>query len=169
MSPQEQEIATIESLRHAIDDSQGTIRAYDVKAEILAVLLTLIVGATSQTFCSDFNEQGQFLLKCAWVLCLLTAFLLGIVLMPKTNLFAKINYGTFTPRGSYHFHNISPYPTNSVSSIAANALATNWIEELTYEVMKLSLIRERKHFWFINSLWPAATTILVIILAIILG
>lgn len=169
MKPDVQEKTTIECLQHAIDNTQEVIRAYDIKAQILAALLTLIAGASSQSFCQNMNDQGMFLIKCSWLLCLITIFILGMVLKPKTNLLAGISFGSFSPKGTYHLHQISTSVSNTVSSISTNALATNWVEELTYESMKLSLIRDRKHCLFIYSLWPAAATIGTIFVAIIIG
>lgn len=166
---EEQEKVTIECLRQAILDTQEVIRSYDIKAEILAILLTLIVGVTSQIVPAELTVNGKLLLKCSWFLCLATIFFLGLVLKPKNNLYPKFHFGTFTPKGTYHIHQVNTNVSSTVSSVAANALATNWVEELTYESMKLSLIRDRKHCIFVYSLWPASATIVTLGVGIIIG
>lgn len=169
MSFTDQELATMECLRHAIEDTQGTIRAYDVKAEILAALLTLIVTVSSQSLFGQINEIGQMILKISWLFCLITIFVLGLVLMPKSNLFSLVKYGSFSPKSTYFLHEINKSANNTVSEIAAKALVTNWTEELTYESMKLSLIRDRKHNWFTKALYLSAVTLLLVPIALWIG
>lgn len=169
MAHTDEELATMECLRHAIEDTQGTIRAYDVKAEILAALLTLIVTVCSQSLFNGLNENGQLALKVSWFLCLVTIIALGAVLMPKSNLFASIKYGTFSPKSTYYLHEINKSPNSTVSDIATRALATNWIQELTYESMKLSLIRDRKYWWFTRALWISFGTLVPILVALLIG
>lgn len=161
---------TIECLKHALADTQETIRGYDTKAEITAILLTLAVGLTNYTlFPSVTCDLAKVFLIASWITSFAAIVLLGLVLHPKVNLFKAIEKGTFTPSGTYFLDKITSSPLNTVSALAEKALKTNWLEELTYECMKVSIIRERKHYWFIWALCLSGITLLLILIALVLG
>jgi len=54
----EQSKMSIERLQKIIDETQETIRAYDIKAEILAIILTLVIGVINFTLVNNFNSVG---------------------------------------------------------------------------------------------------------------
>ena len=170
MQTNNNEQATIDCLKHALEDTQETIRGYDNKAEILAVLLTLAVGLTNFTlFPLIVDSLEKYLLMASWVTAFAAITLLGLVLHPKVNLFEAIQKGTYTPQGTYFLHKINESPTNTISALAERALNTNWVEELTYECMKVSIIREKKHCWFVSALLISGLTLLLILLALLSG
>lgn len=161
---------TISCLLHAIDDAQGTIRAYDSKAEILGILLTLALGVTNFTLLQQTPDTcSKFLLAASWFFGLLAIGVLGMVLYPKKDQFRGLSCGTYTPTGAYFLFNVLSSPQNTITELAQKAHATDWASELTYESMKLSLIRESKHRWFIRALNLAAVTLLFVAVAVIVG
>lgn len=170
MQANSNELATIECLKHALEDTQETIRGYDNKAEILAVLLTLAVGFTNFTlFPVVAGSLEKYILVASWITAFVAITFLGFVLHPNVNLFKAIQKGTYTPQGTYFLHKINESPTNTISDLAERALKTNWVEELTYECMKVSIIRERKHCWFVLALQVSGLTLLLILLALLSG
>lgn len=158
----------ISCLLHAIEDAQGTIRAYDSKAEILGVLLTIALGITNFTFLQQPpGALSNYLLGASWLLGLLALGLLGMVLLPKKDQFRGLSYGTYEPTGAYFLINVRSCPQNTVSALASKAKQTDWASELTYESMKLSLIRDSKHRCFIWALKAAGLTLLLISVAVV--
>lgn len=155
-------------LQHAIEDAQGTIRAYDAKAEILGILLTVALGVTNFTFLQQQpGTFSKYLLAATWIVGLAAIAILGMVLHPKKDQFKGLSFGTYTPTGAYFLFNVLSSPDKSVVALAKNARETDWVSELTYENMKLSLIRESKHGWFVMALELAGVTLLLITLTII--
>lgn len=169
MKPSSNESLTIDCLKHVIEDSQNTIRGYDSKAEIMAILLTLAIGFTNFTLFPEVSGISKYLLIFSWVISFLAIGMLGLVLYPKKNQFQKINMGNYTPKGTYFIHSVADTPECTVSAMAEKALNTNWVLELTYESMKLSVIRKRKHFWFIRALRLSGLTLLLIVTTLVLG
>ena len=160
---------TIACLQHAIEDTQETIRAYDTKAEILGILLTLAVGITNFSLLPELALYSRIALVCSWLVSLAAVGLLGLVLHPKANQFKDISFGTFSPNGTYYLNQVTASAQNTVSSLADKAVNTNWVEELMYESMKLSLIRDRKHYWFVLALRVTGVALLLIFGAILLA
>ena len=159
---------TISCLQHAITDAQETIRAYDSKAEILAILLTVALGITNFTLLQNNPDAwSRYLLAVSWIVGLLTLASLGMVLRPRKNPFKGILLGAYRPAGTYFFCNVLACPENTVEGLAKRAKDTDWVSELTYESVKLSLIREAKHGWFSRALWFAALTLLLVTLAVL--
>lgn len=142
---------TISCLQHAVADVQGTIRAYDMKANILGVILTVALGYTNFTLIQKSFPYSQLLLSACWVSGLFALAATGAVLYPMRRPIANISCGAFSSSETY-FISSSSLHQSTVTEMAAKALQANWIEELTFENMKLSLIRDYKHRWFVNSL-----------------
>lgn len=159
---------TINCLQHAIEDTQGTIRAYDSKAEILGILLTVALGITNFTLLQQAPAAlSKCLLGTSWVVGLIALALLGRVLRPKKNLFKELNCGSYTPTGAYFLFNVLSCPQNTVSELAKKAQQTDWVSELTYESMKLSLIRDRKHSCFMSALWVSGAALLLVVITVV--
>jgi hypothetical protein len=137
------DLVVIDCLKHSIEDSQHTIRGYDTKAEILGLLLTLALGITNFNHLQNMQGIAQFLLLASWLSSLVTLCFLGAVLHPNLNNFKELSFGTFTPTCVYFLHNVTGAASNSVSDLAIKARSTDWVQELMYESMKLSLIREK--------------------------
>jgi hypothetical protein len=159
----------IECLKHSIEDAQATIRGYDTKAEILGILLTLALGITNFTSISHYEGLAEIFILGSWLCSLGALGLLGLVLHPKLNSFKSISFGTYTPSCVYFLHNVTGAASNSVSDLAIKAKSTDWEQELMYESMKLSLIREKKHRWFILSLKVTALTLSLIVASMVTG
>lgn len=168
MSSSECNDVTISCLQHAIEDTQGTIRAYDSKAEILAILLTVALGITNFTLLQEGQAlSSKCLLGASWVVGLIALGLLGRVLLPKKNLTQGLKNGEYAPSGTYFLLNVLSCPQNTVSEVAKKATQTDWVSELTYESMKLSLIRDYKHGSFMSALWAAGAALLLVVITVV--
>lgn len=153
---------TISCLQHAIEDAQDTIKAYDAKAEILGVLLTIAIGITNFTFLQHTSPTSKAFLIASWIIGLLSIGFLGAVLYPQRDPFKKIQFGGYTPSGTYFLTQLNTSAQNTVTQLADNALNTNWVNELTYENMKLSIIRDYKHCWYVRALRVSGLSLLLI-------
>lgn len=152
----------IACLQHAIEDAQSTIRGYDTKAEILGILLTLAIGITNYEQLTQVAACSKLLLCAAWVSCLIALVALGRVLYPKSDPFQGIGLGTYSPQGIYFLSKVTASAQNTVSALADKALQTDWVSELIYENMKLSVIRDHKHVCFVAALKLAGVALALI-------
>lgn len=159
---------TIPCLMHAIEDKQGTIRAYDIKAQILAGFLAIVIGFTNY----EYNQRSVCypeLIIISWMMGLTAIIILGLVLYPKKNPFEKLSLGSYVPQQSYFMHDITSSPGNTVDVLLDKAENTNWGPELVYENMKLSVIRDRKHVLFVWALRLSGISILFVAISMIVN
>jgi len=162
---------TLDCLQNILNETQETIRAYDTKAEVLAILLTLVVGTINFSLISDSCKSHcaiKMLSVISISLGLLTLFAAGMVLCPRKNMVRGIDTGNYLPKRTY-FVSLDIAPQfNSLDEYLRCVDLTNWKNEVAYEVLKASRIRDNKHFWFNIGIMCAAITLLCI-LALLIG
>lgn len=168
MATDEKKDLAISCIKHAIEDTQDTIRAYDTKAEILGILLTLAIGITNYTLFEHSTGCVKTFLLGSWSIAIVAIVVAGFVLYPKKNPFKNIALGNYIPSGTYFLTNLSTSPQNTVIKLADMAINTDWVSELMYENMKLSAIRDYKHTYFNWALRLSGVTIILIIVSIII-
>lgn len=153
---------SIDRLQKIIDETQATVRAYDTKAEVLAVILTLVIGVVNFTLVNDVKSVGclRYMALATTALGLIALFVNGFVLYPKKDIFKGIQTNNYKPKRTY-FVNMESCPTFNNIDIYVNEVdSTDWKHELAYEVLKISLIRDRKHSCFILALRLACLTLI---------
>ncbi|MFC1523648.1 hypothetical protein ACFL6N_02535 [Thermodesulfobacteriota bacterium] len=148
-------------LINSLNEAQETIRAYDIKAEVLALVVTLALGLLSHNF-------GDNLDYCGWsifvgIACIITGLIsigfVGLVLYPSKVSFKIIDTTDYSPQRSYYINTDNFTGKIKISSFLEQIEKTNWKAELAYEILKCSSIRDRKHFWFVNALRVSALTL----------
>jgi len=149
-------------LINSLNETQETIRAYDVKSEILAIVITLAIGLLGYNF-------GDNLVCCLWqiyvgIACIITGLIsivgVGLVLHPSKEPLGKIDTTDYSSQQSYYINTGSFTDKMKVSSFLERIEKTDWKSEIAYEILKCSSIRDRKHFWFVSSLRVSALTLL---------
>lgn len=159
----------IERLQKIIDETQATVRAYDTKAEILAVILTLVIGIINFTLVNDVKSVGciKYMALITTAIGVIALFVNGFVLYPKKDVFKAIQTNNYKPKRTY-FVNIETTPTfNNIDIYVDEVDSTDWKHELAYEVLKISLIRDRKHSCFIWALRLSGLTFLGVIILLV--
>ncbi len=161
---------TQECLQKTLDETQETIRAYDTKAEVLAIILTLVVGIINFGMVADSCKKYsgiKFLSVTSIVLVIFTLFAVGMVLYPRKNLFKDIDTGDERPKRTY-FVSFDFMPSfKSLDEYIGQVDLTDWKREIAYEVLKTSCIRDHKHYWFHIGLRCAGVTLLFILVLLI--
>lgn len=74
---------TLECLQKILDETQETIRAYDTKAEVLAIIMTLVVGVINFGLVNDSCKTHcwiKFISVISIFLGITTLFAIGMVL-----------------------------------------------------------------------------------------
>ena len=161
---------SLESLQKVLDETQETIRAYDTKAEVLAIILTLVVGIINFGMVADNCKKYvgiKFLSVTSIAMGIFTLLAVGMVLYPRKNLFKDIDTGDDRPKRTYFVSfNFMPSFKNLDEYISQVSL-TNWKREIAYEVLKTSCIRDHKHYWFHIALRCAGVTLFGILVLLI--
>jgi hypothetical protein len=162
----EKEKTSIECLQKALDDTQETIRAYDAKAEILAIILTLLVGVINFSLVNEGSSAHCWIkdLSIISIIIGITAlFAVGMVLWPRQNPFKGIETGTKKPKGTYFFILDKTPIFKKLDEFLRQVDATDWKREVAFEALKTSCIRDIKHYWFQWALRCTAVTLLSIV------
>jgi hypothetical protein len=129
---------------HGVKGKDLSIKAYDVKSEIVGLLLSVSSGVTNFTIMSGSVVSVRILLLVSLLFTFLAILSIGFVLYPRHNMGKKVNLGSYMPKNTY-------FPLvckSNVSNHSKLVMETDWVSELSYESMKLSLIRDTKLFWF---------------------
>ena len=158
-TPSHAQVAAAENLRFAVGDHQEIIRGTDIKAEVMAAVL---IGGVL----AIVTLEGAISTECwyGWLgvisilMALSTLAFVGIVLWPRSNPWRALAMGGYTPvQALYPPGKLGPQDT--VASRATAALSTEWVFELTYELLKLASIRATKQFWYRCALATAGASI----------
>jgi hypothetical protein len=153
----------VDRLEHALSDTQDTIRAFDVKAEILAAVLALTVGLVNYGVLSSIGSSSTQKLLVSISLCggLITVIILGAVLWPMSNPVDGLDIIDCPPKGTYFVTTKTQPEFLRLACFLVAARETNWVEELGLELVKCSRIRDRKAAWFKKALVSAFMTVLL--------
>lgn len=134
-----------------VQDAQEIIRAVDVKAEILAAFVALIVVLVQWILDDDSLPIVEGCGMLAGILAIVSVWMLGKVLVPRRKHRPEINIGAYSPKEVF-YPPVSTDPQLDVTEFARRARETDWVSELTFELFKLSRIREDKETWFRRAL-----------------
>lgn len=150
---QEQSLAL---LKDSLKDAQDTVRAYDTKAQIVGVGYIFALNVISQV--GQLNpdqptDVNLLTIIIPWIFVILPIMLFGWVLYPTRN--SPKLLGASSKRVSKHILFFEPSPNNTVEDIKAAVLESDPIDEVAYELLKVSKLREIKRSRFLRALFGA--------------
>ncbi len=148
-----------EILKLALAEAQQSVRSYDTKAQICGVgyIFSLnIIFAINNTIWPE-TEVSIFYLVVCWSMFILPIILFGYVLYPsrKSMSFDKGQNNTEKTNDSYEVKKllyISLNKYDSVTKLTHAALASDPLQELAFELLKSSELRDRKRKRFLRAL-----------------
>ncbi len=144
-------------LRDSLSDALDTVRAYDTKAQIVGVgyIFALgVVGTITQSLGLTANDEPNiFSILIPWIFIILPILLFGHVLYPtrKSNQIVK----TDDERSGAHIMFFEPSPTQTVDDLKKAVIACDPVDELAFELLKTSRLREIKRSRFLRALFSA--------------
>jgi hypothetical protein len=156
----------VESLRAAVQDTQETIRAFDVKAEVLAVALAIVVAVWQWVPMQTAGVPGRWLVGLSALFALACAWCVGAVLIPRSKTRGDVNLGGYSPQNVFRPPAVDDRNV-TVAVFAERARQTDWVLELTYELFKLARIRVEKEKWFQRAIYWAGAAFFADVLALI--
>ena len=150
----------------ALEDAQEVVRAFDVKAEILGVFLTLLVGLLGIQYhhSSDPALWERVLAAIGAATMLVSMGCLGGLLWPSKKVIDRLDLGDFRPSHLY-FLTKNDLNNMSVADLASKSKSVDWNTEIIWELAKVSVIRDRKRFWFNCALVFGALALVLEIVA----
>ena len=155
---------TLRFLELTLSEAQATVRGYDTKAQIVGIgytfALNIVANATSAFPRSA--DDSLLTLVVFWAIVMAPLFLFGAVLYPSRRLAPQIHRGDAEPRRLLY---VETARFEDVAALAKASEDADWLNEMAYEVLKVSRLRELKRARFIRAL--AATAVSFAVLCIL--
>ncbi len=145
----------------ALKESQDNIRTYDTKAQIVGIGFIFTIGMVIKfNTWNDVNHQWQpLLIIFSWVLIIMPVICFGSVLYPTRRVAPHVLKNKTVVKGLFYMHeaeNVTEY---------VDQLASMDIEqELAYEFLKVSYLRDLKRRRFLRAMTLAVTSLLLMLL-----
>lgn len=138
----------------ALDEAQATVRAYDTKAQIVGIgytfALNIVAGVTGGF--PGIAEAGLWPVVFFWGIVMAPLFLFGAVLYPSRKIAPRVARPETVRRLLY----VETQRYGDVESFEAALEGADWRHELTFELLKVTRLREMKRGRFIRALFVTA-------------
>jgi len=136
-------------LRISLAETQAIVRAYDVKAQIVGIGYIFALGVIGQ-FADALPKPSVYgvgFVVVAWSVVIVPIVLFGSVLYPAGRKAPRLSEPI--PEDLKYILSVDPKELTSVQEISSAALRSNSLGELSYEILRLAHLRERKRkrFW----------------------
>jgi len=145
-----------ELLNDSLAEAQATVRGYDTKAQIVGVGYIFALGIVAQIEGSIPNEGafGLTALLIAWGIVIVPILLFGHVLHPTRKTAPRLE--ATNRDGIRHVLYVDPLKKASVKDVKEGALAAVPINEIGFELLMVSTLREIKRKRFLRGLYASA-------------
>lgn len=152
-------------LRDALIEVQTTVRAFDTKAQIVGVGYVFALGVIGRTYAQlpgngDINVLSILI---TWIVVILPILLFGYVLYP-TRKSAQTVHVERDSESPTHVLFYEPDGTDTVQAIRQAAHDCDPVDEMAYELLKTSRLRELKRKRFLRALFAAGVSFAVMFL-----
>lgn len=147
--------AGTELLRESLVECQATVRTYDTKAQIVGVGYIFAINLAFK-FDSILPQETsihyvEFIL--AWIIIITPVLLFAFVLHPSRKIEPALENQTLeTLQRILYVH---PEKYQSVQQLVEAARSSDMEQELAYELLKMSKLRELKRKRFLRALFSA--------------
>ncbi|MEH6758921.1 MAG: hypothetical protein V7676_15630 [Parasphingorhabdus sp.] len=141
-------------LKDSLDEAQNSVRAYDTKAQIVGVgyIFALnVIGQIGNALTQDTNI-GLTNVVIAWLIVILPIALFGYVLYPARKTVGSDGQEEYRT----HVFFLHPERYGSAENLIKAARECDPIDEVAYELLKISELRESKRKRFVRGLVGAA-------------
>lgn len=137
-----------------LHEAQNTVRSYDTKAQIVGVGYIFALGVVQQSGSHmpvPVAYAGLYVLS-GWLIVILPIIMFAMVLYPSRVDKVSINHSGENITGVMYF-DAQKFPNGEAYSKAV--VNADWANELTYEIIKVSGIRDIKRTRFLRALYWA--------------
>ncbi len=140
----------------ALKESQDNIRTYDTKAQIVGIGFIFTIGMVIKfNTWTAASEQAIHLATIAtWVLIIMPAVFFGSVLYPTRRVAPDVLKNNDLVKGLFYL-----YESQSVSAYTEQLDVMNLEQELSYELLKVSYLRDLKRRRFLQAMMMASLSL----------
>lgn len=155
-------------LLNALGESQAVIRAYDTKAQALGALLALVVGLINFGFVKTSEDDLvlKTLLMVTTVAGVVPIVLTGIVLYPHGNPSKKVDPHNVATANTYFVSKPSNRANYNLAAYISQLSQTDRVNELSFELLKTCVIRDRKSTFFKCAMWFSLFSLILVLATI---
>lgn len=149
---QNSEAEQVSFLMSALTEAQASVRAFDTKAQIVGIGYIFAVGiiSTIGSMNPDKPEFSILTIIFAWLLVIIPIVLFGAVLYPSRKMAPVLGERSNQVKRLYH---VSTDYHKDVDSYLKEIDDCDIKVEISYELMKVSALRDLKRIRFIRSLY----------------
>ena len=161
---QNSESEQVSFLMSALDEAQSSVRAFDTKAQIVGIGYIFAVGIIT-TIGSWSPDKTPFTVSSvilAWLLVMVPIVFFGAVLYPSRKMAPKLGEKSSHVKRLYHMSN--EYIKN-VDTYLSDIENCDIKAEISYELMKVSALRELKRVRFLRALFFSCLSFVLIFVA----
>lgn len=143
-------------LQIALEEAQATVRAYDTKAQIVGIGYTFALNIVASVIGGLPSTHGEGLLFVVffWLVVMGPLFLFGYVLYPSRRMAPKVD--DTSELGLTRTLYVQSMRYRTMKELQEAVGKSDWVAELSYELLKLSKLREQKRARFIIALFATA-------------
>jgi hypothetical protein len=149
-------------LKDALAEAQVTVRAYDTKAQIVGVGYILAMGiiARIENLFVKTGDIDLVRISIAWIVVILPILLFGFVLYPSRKTAPKV--ADDANEQVRHILYVRSSNHHTVSDLKRAARSASYIDELAFEVLSVSGLRDLKRQRFLRALFAAGASFVVL-------
>jgi hypothetical protein len=147
-------------LYSALKEAQDNIRTYDTKAQIVGIGFIFTIGMILKSINLDFYQIGTLITPFIWILMLCPIVLFASVLYPTRKLAPSILRNRKNVNALYY---LNPKEIDSVDSFIKQIDDINIENELAYELLKVSVLRDLKRKRFLRAMLFASLSFITLL------
>jgi hypothetical protein len=143
----------------ALKEAQDNIRTYDTKAQIVGIGFIFTIGMVIKfnTWSSISTQWNQLAVITTWVLIIVPAVYFGSVLYPTRRVAPHVLKNKEVVKGLFYMNE-----AENVSEYVENLASMDLEQELTYELLKVSYLRDLKRRRFLLALSVASFSLILL-------
>ncbi len=156
------DVRAFQCLMSSLDEAHASIRSYDTKAQIVGIGFIFSIGVLSNLIGNIDIERdyGISYLIVGFLLLIGPVILFGAVLFPTRKIAPSTGTTSGTVTQCYYYNTNS---SGDLETFLNKASSADWMAEIAYEIMKVSLLRDLKRKRFIRALSSAGLSFIIIV------
>ncbi len=148
-------------LYSALKEAQDSVRSYDTKAQIVGIgfIFSLnLIGKIGDLLINN-SQFDLFTVLLAWATVMIPVILFGLVLYPSRKMAPKVMASKLVVKSMYY---MNQGEVNSIDEYVAQLSDINLQKELSYELFKISSLRDMKRRRFLTALMASCISYIII-------
>ena len=143
----------------ALKESQDNIRTYDTKAQIVGIGFIFTIGMVIKfnTWTGISTDINNWSIIITWLLIIIPAVLFGSVLYPTRRVAPEVLKNKDVVKGLFYM-----YKVESLTEYVDHMKDMDIEQELSYELLKVSYLRDLKRTRFLMAMTFASLSLLIL-------